>query len=80
MLLLDVIGFDHYKDDNSDDYDERYEGEQLLVLSLDSRPRPWSFFPNDGMVIFFSRAPLPSMVFQWFCCNKTITIECFFPD
>ena len=40
MLLLDVIGFDHYKDDNSDDYEERYEGEQLLVLSLDSGQAP----------------------------------------
>ena len=31
----------------------------------------------DGNV-FFSKAPLPSMVFQWFYHTWTITIECFF--
>ena len=35
-------------------------------------------FFNDGMVMFFSKAPLSSMVFQWFCHPLTITIECFF--
>ena len=37
-------------------------------------------FSNGAMVMFFSRAPLPTMVFQWFCYSLTITIECFFAD
>ena len=45
-----------------------------------SRLQRWSFFYNDGMVMFFSNAPLPSMVFQWFYYPWTITIECFFTD
>ena len=28
--------------------------------------------------MFFFKAPLPSMVFQWFYQPLTITIECFF--
>ena len=31
----------------------------------------------DGNVFLYG-APLPSMVFHWFCYNRTITIECFF--
>ena len=27
----------------------------------------WQCFYNDGIEMFFSKAPLPSMVFQWFC-------------
>ena len=39
------------------------------------------FFYNDGMVMFFFfKAPLPSVVFQWFYHPWTITIECFFTD
>ena len=45
-----------------------------------TRLRRWSIFHNDGMVMFFSKAPLPSMVFQWFYHPWTITIECFFAD
>ena len=37
-----------------------------------------NFFSNDAMVMFFFRAPLLTMDFQWFCPNLTITIECFF--
>ena len=37
-------------------------------------------FFNDGMVMFFSKAPLSLMVFQWFYHPWTITIECFFTD
>ena len=36
-----------------------------------------AFFYNNGMVMFFSKAPLPSMVFQWFYHPWIITIECF---
>ena len=38
------------------------------------------FFKRCDGNVFFSRAPLPTMVFQWFCYSLTITIECFFAD
>ena len=34
------------------------------------RLRRWSFFSNDAMVMFFSRAPLPTMVSQCFFLLK----------
>ena len=48
--------------------------------NMTSRLQRWSFFSNDAMVMFFFRAPLPTMVFQWFRFALTITIECFFAD
>ena len=46
-----------------------------------TRLQRWSFFYNDGMVmVFFFKAPLLSMVFQWFFPTWTITIECLFTD
>ena len=58
----------------------RVDHTRLWGTLIMGRPRRWSFFHNDGMVMFFSKAPLSSMVFQWFYHPWTITIECFFAD
>ena len=66
----------------------------MQILPLQSSPFPikWAqglswldfndghFFETMGWSFFFSKAPLPSMVFQWFYQPWTITIECFFTD
>ena len=42
-----------------------------------TRGEQWSFFGSDGirMECFFSREPLASIVFRWFCYPLTITIN-----
>ena len=64
-----ILGVCHDDDDGDDDDDK-----------LMCRLQRWSFFETMGWSFFFSKAPLPSMVFQWFYQPWTITIECFFTD
>ena len=56
---------------------QRAESARAVASRLDFNDGHWSFFSNDGMVMFFCGAPLPSMVFNGFASTEPSPLKVF---